>query len=91
MIKSSKTKYYLTAVYPVPGQFGMVDKLDAKLEKTIGERGASGSGFGERDLAWYDLTKDAAEKKAGKLKALKVKAAVKAAVAAETAPTPPAP
>jgi hypothetical protein len=54
-----ETLYTVEAHYPWEGNFG----LDTVIELAAGEgRGASGCGFGYRDMAWYCDTHEAAVK-----------------------------
>jgi len=67
------TRYYVSAVYDVPGsdrgvQFGFDTEKERLIRQTAGASGGSGSGFGERDHAWYGLTKKSAAEKAEALK-----------------------
>lgn len=56
-----KKKYTVTCVYALDGaldgaDFGMHPNIDKQIFEAVGESDSCGSGFGERDHAWYNIT-----------------------------------
>jgi len=66
VIMKKNKKYTLTLIYKLDDDSY---EHNEKFQKLLGYADGSGSGFGERDMQWDDLTKDKAEKMMEKARA----------------------